>query len=62
MNYKLKIPTHWKIHNAFHVSLLKAFEMTPPTDLRHEDPCEFNEVEKFLQPKLILRWHEDNLL
>ena len=61
MTYKLKLPSYWKIHNAFHVSLLKKFQGTPPTNPIHEDPPKFDEVDEIIQPKLIL-WHEDNLL
>ena len=61
MTYKLKLPSHWKIHNAFRVSLLKNFQGTPPTDPIHEDTPKFNEVEGVLQSKIIIQ-HQDNLL
>ena len=61
MTYKLKLPYHWKIHNAFHVSLLKKLQGTPPTNPMHENPPKLDEVEEILQPKIIIQ-HEDNLL
>ena len=45
MTYKLKLQSYWKIQNAFHVSLLKKFQGTPPMDPIYEDPLEFDEVE-----------------
>ena len=59
--YRLKLPSHWQIHNAFHVSLLKVYKGTPPTEPLIEDPPEFDEREEILQPESILR-HEDKLL
>ena len=60
-SYCLKLPPTWHIHNAFHVSLLKPFKGTPPTEPIEEDPPEFDEQEEILQPEIILR-HEENLL
>ena len=36
--YRLKLPSHWQIHNAFHVSLLKVYKGTPPMEPLIEDP------------------------
>ena len=30
--YRLKLPSHWQIHNDFHVSLLKIYKGTSPTE------------------------------
>ena len=57
----MKLPPISHIHNAFHVSLLKPFNGTPPMDPIEEDPPKFDEQEKILQLEIILR-HEENLL
>ena len=61
MAYRLKFPNSWHIHNAFHVSLLKPFKGTPPTEPLEEEPPEFDELEELLQLEAILR-HEDKVL
>ena len=35
---RLKVPEHWQIHNAFHVSLLKPYKGVPPSAPIEEDP------------------------
>ena len=60
-SYHLKLPPTWHIHNVFHINILKPFKVTPSTKPIEEDSLEFEEQEKILQPKIILR-HEDNLL
>ena len=59
--YRLKFPSHWKIHNAFHVILLKVYKGTLPTEPLIEDPPKFDERDEILQPESILR-HKDKLL
>ena len=59
--YQLKLPNHWLIHNAFHVSLLKPYKGEPPQEIVIEDPPEFEGQEEVLQPETILR-HEDKVL
>ena len=61
MAYKLKLPKKWLIHNAFHVSLLKAYKGLPPSEPIEEGPPESEGQEEILQPESIL-WHEDKIL
>ncbi|MCO5555881.1 hypothetical protein L7F22_009425 [Adiantum nelumboides] len=60
MAYQLKLPNHWLIHNAFHVSLLKPYKGEPPREAIIEDPPEVEGQEEVLQPESVLR-HEDKL-
>ncbi|MCO5571487.1 hypothetical protein L7F22_025227 [Adiantum nelumboides] len=59
--YQLKLPSHWPIHNAFHVSLLKAYKGDPPQEPVLDDPPEFEGPEEILQLEHIIR-HEDKVL
>ena len=59
--YRLKMPSHWQLHNAFHVSLLKPYKEEPPTGIIQEDSPDFDEEEEILQPEVILR-HEGKVL
>ncbi|MCO5586044.1 hypothetical protein L7F22_039982 [Adiantum nelumboides] len=61
MAYQLKLPKHWLIHNAFHVSLLKPYKGEPPKEAIMEDPPEVEGQEEVLQPESVLR-HEDKVL
>ncbi|MCO5550562.1 hypothetical protein L7F22_004049 [Adiantum nelumboides] len=61
MDYQLKLPKHWLIHNAFHVSLLKPYKGEPPKEAIMEDPPEVEGQEEVLQPESVLR-HEDKVL
>ncbi|MCO5610884.1 hypothetical protein L7F22_065126 [Adiantum nelumboides] len=59
--FRLKLPDHWHIHNAFHASLLKPYKGTPLAAPIEEDPPEFDEMEEILRPEKILK-HEDKVL
>ncbi|MCO5591197.1 hypothetical protein L7F22_045178 [Adiantum nelumboides] len=61
MAYQLKLPNHWLIHNAFHVSILKSYKGEPPSEAIMEDPPEVEDQEEVLQLESILR-HEDKVL
>ncbi|MCO5562388.1 hypothetical protein L7F22_016015 [Adiantum nelumboides] len=58
MAYQLKLPNHWLIHNAFHVSLLKPYK---GSEAIMEDSPEVEDQEEVLQSESILR-HEDKVL
>ncbi|MCO5566900.1 hypothetical protein L7F22_020583 [Adiantum nelumboides] len=59
--YQLKLPSHWPIHNVFHVSLLKSYKGDPPQEPILDDPPEFEGPEEILQSEHII-WHEDKVL
>ncbi|MCO5550680.1 hypothetical protein L7F22_004170 [Adiantum nelumboides] len=61
MAYQLKLPKHWLIHNAFHVSLLKPYKGEPPKEAIMKDPLEAEGQEEVLQPESLLR-HENKVL
>ncbi|MCO5567329.1 hypothetical protein L7F22_021019 [Adiantum nelumboides] len=54
MAYQLRLPKHWLIHNAFHVSLLKPYKGEPPKEAITEDPAEVEGQEEVLQPEFVL--------
>ncbi|MCO5553469.1 hypothetical protein L7F22_006990 [Adiantum nelumboides] len=56
--YRLKLPEGWKIHNAFHVSLLRPFVGDVPGDIVPEEQPEVEELNKILVPKQMLA-HKD---
>ncbi|MCO5600246.1 hypothetical protein L7F22_054356 [Adiantum nelumboides] len=58
ISFRLKLPDTWKIHNAFHVSLLKPFKGDVPDDGEPDEQPEVEENEEILVLEQILA-HKD---
>jgi hypothetical protein len=67
--YKLLLPSHWKIHNVFHASLLMPYRETdqhgpnflePPPDIIEGEP-EW-EVEKIIKERTFGHWKKKQYL
>ncbi|MCO5572940.1 hypothetical protein L7F22_026701 [Adiantum nelumboides] len=56
--YRLKLPEHWRIHNAFHVSLLRPFVGDVPENMPVEDQPEVEELDEILVPEQIMAHKE----
>ncbi|MCO5557885.1 hypothetical protein L7F22_011457 [Adiantum nelumboides] len=56
--YRLKLPESWKIHTAFHVSLLRPYVGDVPEDMPAEDQPEVEKLDEILVPKQILAHKE----
>ncbi|MCO5600234.1 hypothetical protein L7F22_054344 [Adiantum nelumboides] len=56
--YRLKLRESWKIHNAFHVSLLRPYVGDVLEDMPAEDQLEVNELDEILVPEQILAHKE----
>ena len=52
--FKLELPKYWRIHNAFHISLMKKYQGPEPTKPVLEDPLEIEKLEEILQPEQIV--------
>ncbi|MCO5591188.1 hypothetical protein L7F22_045169 [Adiantum nelumboides] len=58
VSFRLRLPDTWKIHNAFHVSLLKPFRGDVLDDGEPDEQPEVEENEEILVPEQILA-HKD---
>ena len=58
VSYRLKLPETWKIHNAFHVSLLRPYVGDVPETLPAEEQPEVEELDEILVPEQILAHKE----
>ncbi|MCO5560503.1 hypothetical protein L7F22_014118 [Adiantum nelumboides] len=58
VTYRLKLPEGWKIHNAFHVSLLRPFVGDVPEDMVSKEQPEVEELDEILVPAQIMA-HKD---
>ncbi|MCO5581915.1 hypothetical protein L7F22_035804 [Adiantum nelumboides] len=56
--YRLKLSKSWKIHNAFHVSLLRPYVGDVPEDMPAEDQPEVEELDEILVLEQILAHKE----
>ncbi|MCO5582971.1 hypothetical protein L7F22_036876 [Adiantum nelumboides] len=53
VSFRLRLPDTWKIHNAFHVSLLKLSRDDVPNDGEPDEQLEVEENEEILVPEQI---------
>ncbi|MCO5562077.1 hypothetical protein L7F22_015703 [Adiantum nelumboides] len=61
VTFRLDLPPSWKIHNAFHVSLLRPYMGPPPSEPVTEELPEIEEMEEILEPEQIVHHQERHL-
>ena len=61
LTFTLELPPTWKLHNVFHVSLVKPFVGNPPVVFVQVDPPLVDETEELLQPEHIIHHSERQL-
>ncbi|MCO5581073.1 hypothetical protein L7F22_034949 [Adiantum nelumboides] len=58
VTFRLDLPPSWKIHNAFHVSLLRPYMGPPPSEPVTDELPEIEEMEEILEPEQIVHHQE----
>ncbi|MCO5602158.1 hypothetical protein L7F22_056286 [Adiantum nelumboides] len=58
VKYRLKWPKNWKIHNAFHVSLLRPYVSDVPEGMPAKEQPELEELDETMVPEQILAHKE----
>ncbi|MCO5603769.1 hypothetical protein L7F22_057921 [Adiantum nelumboides] len=61
VTFRLDLPPSWKIHNAFHVSLLRPYMEPPPSEPVTDELPEIEEMEEILEPEQIVHHQERHL-
>ena len=58
--YRLDLPSHWHIHNAFHIHLLKPYKGSLPPPPVYDDPPLLDKNEELLEPDSIIDHQHTN--
>ncbi|MCO5599276.1 hypothetical protein L7F22_053377 [Adiantum nelumboides] len=61
VTFRLDLPPSWKIHNAFHVSLLRPYMGPPPSEPVTDELPEIEEMEEILELEQIVHHQERHL-